>query len=295
MSGRLNFVTTFSSDLILDNAVLHMLAEKDNVVPGPETDRLLNTPHTHTYYELFTCGSGRMLLNTDGNAALLQSGDAVLVPPLTTHCIISYADADWASVSFSFSRFQDSGMQDLFSLLNQMASAKTAWLLSDVPEFYADMLALNSFLEQNCFHSASSRFAEIVVHTAELYAKYTVSEPRRNNSAVSHSMDTVTRLNMLNNIINNNFMHRLTAREIAGQLHLSERQLSRMIKNQYGTTWNGLLTEKRLAAAKMLLETSERPLSEIASAVGFGSVASFYREFTKKIGIPPAKYRESKK
>ena len=64
---------------------------------------------------------------------------------------------------------------------------------------------------------------------------------------------------MLNNIINIGFMHRLTAREIAGQLFFSE-----------------------------------RPLSEIASAVGFGSVAGFYREFTKKFGIPPAKYRENK-
>ena len=295
MSGRLNFIKTFSSDLVLDNAALYMLAEHEYVVSNSETVRLLNTPHTHSYCELFACGNGRMILNIGGNTAALQSGDAALVPPLLPHCAVSYADADWASVSFSFSRFQDSGKQDLFSLLYPLASAKTAYLLPNVPELYADMLALNTFLKQNCLHTASVRFAEMIVHTAELCAENTEAVPRGNGSAASHVTDAVTRLNMLNNIINTGFMHRLTARETAAQLFLSERQLSRIIRKQYGTTWNGLLTEKRLSAAKMLLETSDRPPSEIASVVGFGSVAGFYRDFTEKFGVPPAKYRKNKK
>lgn len=293
MSGQLDFIRTFTVPLVIDNAELHMLAEPINILKSNETIRLVNTLHTHSFCELFACGGGSMVFNVNGSPAALESGDAILIPPMLPHCIVSCEGADWGAVSFSFSRHPGgSGTQDLYALLYALVSSGTAQHLYDVPILYDDMLALNTLLAENADRSAAVRFAEIVVLFAELCSQRAMQVSRGNDGSASRDDDDMTRLNTLNTIINTGFMYRLTARELAGRLFLSERQLSRIVRKHYGTTLNGIITEKRLSAAKMLLETSERPLSEISAAVGFGSAAGFYREFTKKYGVPPAKYRK---
>jgi len=50
--------------------------------------------------------------------------------------------------------------------------------------------------------------------------------------------------------------------------------------------------EVRLERAKTLLgEQGTRP-SEVAQAVGFESVAHFTRQFKRRYGAPPSRYRE---
>ncbi|MGX1668114.1 helix-turn-helix transcriptional regulator [Streptomyces sp. NPDC055400] len=51
------------------------------------------------------------------------------------------------------------------------------------------------------------------------------------------------------------------------------------------------LTRHRLAEARRLLITTDLPINDIASAVGFGSVSRFYAVFTSLCGAPPAKFR----
>lgn len=54
------------------------------------------------------------------------------------------------------------------------------------------------------------------------------------------------------------------------------------------------LALKRLAHARELLaQTSERPVSSIAFASGFESLATFYRSFRNTVGVSPMDYRQA--
>ena len=50
--------------------------------------------------------------------------------------------------------------------------------------------------------------------------------------------------------------------------------------------------DMRLKTAVKMLITSTQSAEEIGRTVGFPSKSGFYREFTKKFGIPPMQYRK---
>ncbi|MCQ2400742.1 MAG: AraC family transcriptional regulator [Lachnospiraceae bacterium] len=83
--------------------------------------------------------------------------------------------------------------------------------------------------------------------------------------------------------------------ELAEILHISRRQLVRVLKESYGKSFRERLLEARMEQASWLLKTTGEKAGEIASEVGYGSEASFYRAFKAYFGLTPAEYREKPK
>ena len=93
-------------------------------------------------------------------------------------------------------------------------------------------------------------------------------------------------------IIENDFMHNITVKEVADRLFMSERQLARIIKKRYNTSLHQILIDRQITAAEKLLMQTEIPITSVAQKVGFGSVSGFYRAFHKKHELTPAEYRQ---
>lgn len=79
---------------------------------------------------------------------------------------------------------------------------------------------------------------------------------------------------------------------IAQNLHLSEKQTSKIIYKYYGKSLSEVVTEEKLAYAKYLLSATNIPISEIAYKCNFHSENYFYYSFKKKFGCTPLKYRK---
>ena len=77
-------------------------------------------------------------------------------------------------------------------------------------------------------------------------------------------------------------------------MHISKRQLSRVLRQLYGTSFRKLLIDVRMSRAVQLLDTTELPAEEIAAQVGYHSVSGFYDAFRKKYGMPVGSYRKEK-
>lgn len=93
-------------------------------------------------------------------------------------------------------------------------------------------------------------------------------------------------------------LHRMTT-EPGGHLpdHIrlsgvSESQFRRAFHRYLATTPQAYLTERRLEAARRLLETTDRTVEEIAESIGFESLAHFTRRFKAAAGVPPGRYRQ---
>lgn len=83
-----------------------------------------------------------------------------------------------------------------------------------------------------------------------------------------------------------------TLEKLAALLHLSTKQTARLIKKQYGMTFEQRLTQTKLDMAVRLLTMTSLPISEIAKTVGYSSIHYFSRRFKEKFGISPAEYRK---
>ncbi len=73
----------------------------------------------------------------------------------------------------------------------------------------------------------------------------------------------------------------------------SEAHFIRTFKETFGETPHRYLQRRRLERAMALLRETERPVTEICLDVGFASLGSFSRTFTKVIGMSPSAYREA--
>jgi transcriptional regulator GlxA family with amidase domain len=87
----------------------------------------------------------------------------------------------------------------------------------------------------------------------------------------------------------------LTVDDLADAVDLSSSSLERRFRAEMDTTpWRYVL-ERRIDAAKRLLETTDRSLAAIAFDTGFYDQSHFTRTFKRLEGQPPGAYRDDAK
>lgn len=83
----------------------------------------------------------------------------------------------------------------------------------------------------------------------------------------------------------------LTLADLASHEHISQRTLIRKFRQSTGMSVLDWINRERVSRAKVLVETTDFPLAEIAAMVGFGSTETLRRNFEKITGITAGDYR----
>ncbi|WP_449116737.1 GlxA family transcriptional regulator [Pseudomonas viridiflava] len=83
----------------------------------------------------------------------------------------------------------------------------------------------------------------------------------------------------------------LSVTALANFMNMSERTFIRKYRESTGRTPSRMVESIRLEVARHLLDTSSKPLKEIAQRCGMGSEATLIRRFIKAFGITPREHR----
>ncbi len=83
----------------------------------------------------------------------------------------------------------------------------------------------------------------------------------------------------------------LSTPALAARMCLSERHFARVFTQETGTGPAGYVEAARVEAARRLLETTDRPLDQVAAAAGLGSAETLHRAFRRRLATTPAAYR----
>lgn len=102
---------------------------------------------------------------------------------------------------------------------------------------------------------------------------------------------TTRRVDELRHYIARHLAEPLTVVELAEQLHVSDRQLTRIFKTELGMTPAAYLESARLEVARNRLETTDDTLARIATVCGFGTVDTLTRAFRRALNVTPGEYR----
>ena len=78
---------------------------------------------------------------------------------------------------------------------------------------------------------------------------------------------------------------------LANSVNLSSSRLRHLFKDETGLTPAQYLKRLRLERARELMEDSFLRLKEVMPQVGISDESHFVRDFKKKHGLPPIKYR----
>ncbi|NMB11288.1 MAG: helix-turn-helix transcriptional regulator [Firmicutes bacterium] len=79
--------------------------------------------------------------------------------------------------------------------------------------------------------------------------------------------------------------------DIAGHVGLSPKYLCYRFKQTTGQTLMDYLTDLRIKRAKRLLANGSQKVRDVASAVGYRDEGYFSRVFSKRVGLPPGRFR----
>ncbi len=87
------------------------------------------------------------------------------------------------------------------------------------------------------------------------------------------------------------FFEETTIDEVADSLNLSRRSFTQTFQQLTGETWLNHIRGLAIDHARRRLSETELPIVSIAFECGFNDLSTFYRQFKKRCGISPAKYR----
>ena len=91
--------------------------------------------------------------------------------------------------------------------------------------------------------------------------------------------------------VESNLAEELSLETLAAQINFSPYYFSRLFKEAMGTSPYAYIVQRRIEAAKRLLQTTQLPIEQIAASVGYGSPSHFSRTFKRYTETTPREYR----
>lgn len=93
------------------------------------------------------------------------------------------------------------------------------------------------------------------------------------------------------------FVHRnlhsgLSVSEIAAELYISESRLKKSFRDEMGIPLGKYISERLFFAAEQKLRTTDLPIKDISTELGYCDPFYFTRCFTQRYGVSPSEYRK---
>ena len=238
--------------------------------------------HGHSSYEIMAIMDGNVVINTfsEGRA---HSDEVVIIPPYLQHCCV-YNNVSAAIFNFTIEKLENGGEKIFDVVKSAMDSGIVSLKLDKSARFYAGEFCekfADGFASEAVSHLISLLFIEIFSHF--------VKNAPKGEVAPSDSYIT-----LIDCFITANLDKAITLENMAEQLHVCAKQVSRIIKKEYGCTLVELVNRRRTGVAAMLLLNTGLKTQEIALSVGYATEKSFRNNFKNLYGVTPSEYRIAK-
>ena len=93
--------------------------------------------------------------------------------------------------------------------------------------------------------------------------------------------------------IKEHYADNLTLRDLGKKYYINSSYLGQIFRKVYGTSFRDYLNNYRVNVAAQMLRSSDRKVSDIASAVGYRDIDYFVNKFFEVYGCTPTKYRRN--
>jgi transcriptional regulator GlxA family with amidase domain len=99
-------------------------------------------------------------------------------------------------------------------------------------------------------------------------------------------------LEQIDRYIEQHLAHKISVAQLAGSVFLGESQFHMLFREHLGITPHQYVLNKRVDAAKRLIEQGNLNLGQIAELTGFSGQSTFTHAFSRLQGISPSQYRK---
>lgn len=244
--------------------------------------------HTHLdWYELTVVLDGKGKIITNGKEINIGQNDIFVSYPGDFHGIVTDEESPLKYDFFAF-WFDGEEILEQFKNITQSRISLPERTFKDerITELLSDAIS-----EINVKGSENH---DIIEAQLRLLTLYLIDDMKKNGkikrqSSVSSAEELCYQMI---NYIDKNIYGMESLSDISKAMNYNYSYLSDLFCRVTGDTLSHYYTNRRLDAGKLLIREGKLKIGEIATLVGYSSVYSFSRAFTKKFGSSPTKYKE---
>lgn len=242
------------------------------------------TLHNHFFNEILIIESGEGVFESAKGRIDFKGGNLFYIPKNMPHLFKS-SEYDYFSIGFTIKKTTEKNK--LFSSYDNFNDIFSKPLILQDKK---DLLFLAKEIAKNInkpstfsYYVIQSLIQKLILEIAEI----SLPVDNTNNKGLSHIADFDFALNQrINDLTDTSRL-----KDIAEDFFISERQLSRIIKKQYGVSFIERKNQLKTESAKQLLKNTNLSIDKIAEKACFHDTRTFIMQFTKRVGVSPSKYR----
>ncbi len=238
--------------------------------------------HCNVEYELFIVLNGSISIDVEDHTYELEVGDTLLIAPTKFHCSIATSD-DLVNMIIPFMMHYSTASKDFFRQVTPCKKLHMNNFAMNVCNSLMDELREKPIFWQEAVQAKCSL---IMLELLRLLSDTTSKEDTQDVLGPEQRFAAI-------DCFFAEFSGKYGTEQIlADRLHISRRQLNRILIAHYGMNFRQKLLHSRMDRAAWLLRTTDLPVSEISEAVGYVSQTSFYKAFKGLHKITPQLYRK---
>lgn len=252
--------------------------------------------HFHNHVEIGICHSDSGFMEIKGESIPFKAGDVTFIPRYLPHT--TYSSPNTASL-WSYLFFSP---EDLFKHSFKSAYLEpNLWVLQgkncilnkeDHPKVYPLAKSIVEELSQQNDYYQESAYGLLLSLYIELLRVHSRNEPRSDQETDQNPKGDFV-ISPVLEYITTNYMKPITIDFLADLCHLSPTHFRRKFHEMMGTSPLEFLNNTRIEEACKLLKRTDDSILSISEQVGFQSISSFNRCFSKLIEESPKQWRKA--
>lgn len=245
--------------------------------------------HNHSYFELHYIEDAPCKLYSNHNCTEIEPGHVLIIPPRLYHRMAyDLKTSTHMSMTFDISTPDTNYTSNdlLFYKSFPENSATILYANEDLKEILVKLKALSQNSEKEYLTREKMRVLcnSLFIELFELLCS---------NKTVETSTSKISDEDIIDSFFAFEFMSNSANKDLADKLHVSTRQLHRMIKKKYNLNYRQKLNEIRLEIATNFLLNTDKSITEISELLGYSSGANFTTFIKKSTGLTPTQIRKN--
>lgn len=240
-------------------------------------------PHTHQFTELFYVLHGEGVFYIEREKVPVKTDDLIIINPNVEHTEKTFPNNPMEYIVF--------GVEGLaFSFPEHDQAYGRGY------SFYSYGSDKNQFINfaqlmMHKFQDKKPGFEKVCHGLLEVLLVY-ISRKQKLSVISESSFQLSKECAIAKRYIDTNYAQDITLDSLADLTHINKFYLAHSFTECIGQSPISYLTERRLAACKELLSSSNLSVTQIANSADFSSQSYFSQIFNKKVGMSPRQYRK---